>query len=77
MDILANKSTTKQDEQTYRAWFEYADAGLHVLPPCFLFKNATYLFAGSWPIQAGLRFWKSFRLSLHDLVRSFRRASNV
>ncbi|KAG0621415.1 hypothetical protein M758_3G018000 [Ceratodon purpureus] len=26
MDILANKSNTKQDEQAYRAWFEYADA---------------------------------------------------
>lgn len=26
MDVLANKSSTKQDEQAYRAWFEYADA---------------------------------------------------
>jgi hypothetical protein len=30
MDVLANKSSTKQDEQAYRAWFEYADAGLQL-----------------------------------------------
>lgn len=28
MDILSSRSNTKQDEEKYRHWFDYADAGL-------------------------------------------------
>ena len=37
MDILSARSNAKQDEQTYRQWFDYADSGILIIISVMVF----------------------------------------
>lgn len=42
MDILSARSNAKQDEQTYRQWFDYADSGILIIISVMMFFGLFY-----------------------------------